>query len=341
MGVASCREGSRVAKKYLITGGTGFIGSAIVIRLLREGHSVVSLDNNFRGAVRRLGEHFRDLELIEADIRDADAVVRAARGVDSVLHLAFINGTEFFYNQPEIVLGVGVRGMINVLDACRAHRVPELILASSSEVYHTPPSIPTDETAPLTIPDVLNPRYSYAGGKLISELMAINYGRTGFDRVMIFRPHNVYGPDMGWEHVLPQFVVRMIDAIALQPSGPVRFGIQGDGSQTRAFVHIDDFVDGIMCMLSRGVHLNIYHVGNPQEITIREVARQVAQYFGREIEIVSGPEAHGGTHRRCPDVSKLMRLGYRPQISFETGLPSLARWYADNLSLRPTMTTAA
>jgi len=328
-----------MARKYLVTGGTGFIGSAIVNRLVHEGETVVCLDNNSRGAARRLGELARDLELVEADVRDADAVIRASRGVDSVLHLAFVNGTEFFYNRPENVLDVGVRGIINVLDACRTHKVPELVLASSSEVYQTPPSIPTDETAPLTIPDVLNPRYSYAGGKLISELMAINYGRTGFERVMIFRPHNVYGPDMGWEHVLPQFVLRMLDSIALQPSGPIRFGIQGDGSQTRAFVHIDDFVDGIMCMLSRGKHLNVYHIGTPEEISIREVAVQVARYFEREIEIVKGREALGGTPRRCPDISKLRRLGYEPNISFEKGLPSLARWYADNISMRPKKTS--
>ena len=69
--------------------------------------------------------------------------------------------------------------------------------------------MPTDESAPLAIPDPLNPRYSYGGGKLISELMAINYGRKYFDRVLIFRPHNVYGPDMGWEHVVPQFALRL------------------------------------------------------------------------------------------------------------------------------------
>ncbi|OGO28998.1 MAG: NAD-dependent dehydratase [Chloroflexi bacterium RBG_16_52_11] len=324
-----------MAKKYLVTGGTGFIGSAIVSRLVRKGETVVCLDNNSRGAARKLGELASDIELVEADIRDSDAVIRAARGVDSVLHLAFVNGTEFFYKQPETVLDVGVRGMINVLDACRTHHVPELVLASSSEVYQTPPSIPTDESVPLMIPDVLNPRYSYAGGKLISELMAINYGRTGFDRVMIFRPHNVYGPDMGWEHVLPQFVLRMLDSIAPQPSGSLRFGIQGDGTQTRAFVQIEDFVDGIMCMLSHGEHLNIYHIGNPEEISIREVAVQVARFFGREIEIVCGPEAPGGTPRRCPDISKLGRLGYQPQISFEKGLPSLAQWYVNNISLRP------
>jgi nucleoside-diphosphate-sugar epimerase len=324
-----------MTKRYLVTGGTGFVGSAIVKQLVRQGHKVVSLDNNSRGAARKLGEYVDDVELVEADIRDPDAVRDAAKGVDSVLHLAFVNGTEFFYNQPETVLDVGVRGMINVLDACRHHSVPELVLASSSEVYQTPPTVPTDESVPLMIPDVLNPRYSYAGGKLISELMALNYGRTGFDRVLIFRPHNVYGPDMGWEHVLPQFVTRMLDSIAKTRTGPIRFDIQGDGSHTRAFVHIDDFVDGIMCMLAQGEHLNIYHIGNPEEISIREAAVEVARFFGREIEIVSGPEAAGGTARRCPDISKLRGLGYEPRISFREGLPSLATWYRDNIALRP------
>ena len=87
--------------------------------------------------------------------------------------------------------------------------VRSLVLASSSEVYQTPPHVPTDESAPLVVPDPTNPRYSYGGGKIISELMAINYGRKFFDRVLIFRPHNVYGPDMGCEHVIPQFALRL------------------------------------------------------------------------------------------------------------------------------------
>ncbi len=107
------------------------------------------------------------------------------------------------------MLEVGVKGMINVIDGCIKENVKELVLASSSEVYQTPEKVPTDETVALSIPDPLNPRYSYGGGKIISELMAINYGRKHFDKVVIFRPHNVYGPDMGWEHVIPQFVLRM------------------------------------------------------------------------------------------------------------------------------------
>src|SRR5262249_13029923 len=147
------------------------------------------------------------------------------------------NGTEFFYSRPDLVLDVAVRGMVNVLDACREHAIGDLVLASSSEVYQTPPAIPTDETVPLSIPDVLNPRYSYGGGKLACELLAINFGRVGFERVAIVRPHNVYGPDMGREHVIPQFALRMA-SLCNETAGRLRFPIQGSGLETRAFVYI-------------------------------------------------------------------------------------------------------
>ena len=174
--------------RILVTGGSGFIGSGLVKTLVKLGHRVRVLDDNSRGSPRRLTDVANDIEFFAGDIRDAAAVEKAAQGVDEVHHLAFVNGTEFFYSRPDLVLDVGVRGMVNVIDACRKHKIGTLVLASSSEVYQTPLKIPTDETAPLTIPDPLNPRYSYGGGKMISELMAINFGRKYFERVLIFRP---------------------------------------------------------------------------------------------------------------------------------------------------------
>ena len=213
----------------LVTGGSGFIGSGLVKALVRAGHRVRVLDDNSRGSPRRLAEVAEDIEFIACDIRDAAAVETAAKGMEEVHHLAFVNGTVFFYKQPDLVLDVGVRGMLNVVDACRKQNIGKLVLASSSEVYQTPPKIPTDESAPLSVPDVLNPRYSYSGGKLISELLAINFGRKHFERVLIFRPHNVYGPDMGFEHVIPQLASRLQAAGKKQPSGKLRFEIQGSG----------------------------------------------------------------------------------------------------------------
>ncbi len=213
--------------------------------------------------------------------------------MDEVHHLAFVNGTEFFYSQPELVLDVGVRGMINVIDACRKNNIGNLILASSSEVYQTPPHVPTDESAPLVVPDVANPRYSYGAGKLISEVMAVNFGRKYFERVLIFRPHNVYGPDMGWEHVIPQLALRLHRLGEKQPSGKLRFDIQGSGKETRSFCHIDDLVAGVMVMREKGEHLGIYHVGTTEEIAIADLAQRIAACAEREIELVPGSGARG------------------------------------------------
>jgi nucleoside-diphosphate-sugar epimerase len=325
-----------VRKKYLVTGGTGFIGASLVRRLVSRGDTVRILDNNSRGAVRRLGNLVSSVELVVADIRDGEQVTRAAEGMNSVLHLAYVNGTEFFYSQPELVLDIAIRGMLNVIDACRKNDVRELVFASSSEVYQTPPRIPTAEDAPLSVPDVLNLRYSYGGSKIACELMAVAYGRLGFDRVMIFRPHNVYGPDMGWEHVLPQFVLRAGRQIIDHPRGPVPFRIQGDGSQTRAFVHIDDFTDGIICILDRGEHMQIYHVGNPEEVTILDVVQRLFTYLGREPRVITDAMPAGGPVRRCPDIGRVRTIGYEPRISLAEGLPSLIEWYMANAHLNPT-----
>jgi nucleoside-diphosphate-sugar epimerase len=303
--------------------------------LVGAGNQVRVLDNNSRGNPGRLKDVANDIELIAGDVRDADAVARAAEGMDEVHHLAFVNGTEFFYKAPELVLDVGVRGMINVIDACRRHGIGTLLLASSSEVYQTPPRIPTDESAPLTVPDPLNPRYSYGAGKLISEIMAINFGRKFFQRVLIFRPHNAYGPDMGFEHVIPQFALRL-DALAkAQPAGRLRFEMQGTGEETRSFCFIDDLIAGVMVMREKGEHLGIYHVGTMEEVTIAELARRVARAAGREIEPIAGPPAAGGTPRRCPDISKLARLGYKPRVALDEGLKPTLDWYWRNADLAP------
>ena len=320
--------------RILVTGGTGFIGSALVVHLVRDGHAVRVLDNNLRGSADRLSAVASDVQMIQADIRDAQAVQDACRGVDGVWHLASVNGTEFFYSKPELVLDIGVKGMINVLDGCISQGVRELFLASSSEVYQTAPVVPTDETVPLSVPDPLNPRYSYGGAKIISELMTINYGRKYFDRAVIFRPHNVYGPDMGWEHVIPQFAMRMKE-LSISHSGTIPFPIQGTGEETRAFIFIDDFIDGLMLLREKGVHLGVYHIGTMEEVTINRLASLVAAYFGRDISLVPGSPAPGGTLRRCPDIAKLRRLGFSPKVPLAQGLRTTVKWYDENAHKQP------
>ena len=312
--------------KYLVTGGSGFIGRAVVARLIQAGHSVRVLDNNLRGASESLP---KEAELIEADIRDAAAVEKACKGIDAVFHLAYLNGTEFFYTKPELVLEIGVKGMTNIIDGCIKNSVKEIFLASSSEVYAEPEKIPTDESASLTIPDIKNPRFSYSAGKIISESMIINFGRAHFKRAIIFRPHNVYGPNMGWEHVIPQFCTRILQ------NEKEEFEIQGSGDETRAFIYIDDFADGLMRIAENGKHLEIYNIGTMEEIKIADVAEEVANALGKKIRIIPGKKSEGSPDRRCPDTSKLQKLGFEPKISFAQGIRKTAQWYKTNLYKKP------
>src|SRR5690348_16499501 len=196
-------------KRYLITGGAGFIGAAVSNKLAKAGHYVRVLDNGSRGSKKSLISS-NNMHYVQADIREYKQVEKACHNIDSIIHLAFINGTKYFYEKPDLVLEVGVKGMMNVLDAGKACGVKELFLASSSEVYQTPPVIPTPENVAYFIPDPLNPRYSYAGGKIISEMLTVYIGRKYFEKVVIFRPHNVYGPNMGVEHVIPELIKKLI-----------------------------------------------------------------------------------------------------------------------------------
>lgn len=322
-----------MTKTFLVTGGSGFIGSALVKKLVYEGYNVKVLDNNSRGNARRIKEVLNDIEFVEGDIREFKIVSESSKNVDCICHLAYVNGTEFFYSKPELVLDVAVKGMVNIIDACKKNNIGDLVVASSSEVYQSPQIIPTPESVPLIVPDVFNSRYSYGGGKILCELMALNYGKRDFDRVTIFRPHNVYGPDMGWEHVIPEFALRMAKLIN-NNNKKKDFLIKGDGNQTRAFIYIDDFVEGLFTIINKAEHLSIYHVGTEEEIKIIELAYKIASILKVDIQLIESDAPKGETSRRCPDISKLKNLSFQPKISIDEGLRETLKWYFENLDLK-------
>jgi nucleoside-diphosphate-sugar epimerase len=140
---------------------------------------------------------------------------------------------------------------------------------------------------------------------------------------------------MGWEHVIPQFAARVKAVAAKHPAGKLPFEMQGDGQQTRSFCHVDDLVAGVLVMRDKGEHLGIYHVGTTDEITIADLATRVAAHGGREIELIATPAPAGGTERRCPDIAKLAKLGYKPKVSLAQGLAPTLDWYWANESLAP------
>ena len=318
-------------KHYCVTGGTGFIGTGIVKRLCADGHSVTVLDNNWRGNIHRLSDISDKFDFKEVDIRDKEAVIRATKNTDSIIHLAYINGTENFYSKPFHVLDVAVTGMMNVLAACEYWDIKELILASSSEVYQTPPMVPTSEEVPLVIPDLFNARYSYGGGKIACELLAVNFARKYLNNLIIFRPHNIYGPDMGFEHVIPQLTTKLVKNLDGFKEDN-EFKIFGSGAQTRSFCHINDFTNAIMVLLQNKEATGVYHVGNPEEITIMELTKKIAAILEVNPTIVTSEAPIGETSRRVPDIAKLNLLGFAPEISLDEGLPETVQWYKNRIS---------
>jgi nucleoside-diphosphate-sugar epimerase len=319
-------SGTPAPRRILVTGGLGFIGSHLVQALVRQGHAVTVLDDASRGHLENADEVRGAVTLIDGSVCDRDAVDAACRGQELVAHLAAVQGTGTFYREPWRVLEVNVTGTLNVLRACGAHGVRRVFFSSSSEVYGTPSAFPVPEAAPLSVPDPLNPRYSYGGSKIAGELLTIHAAaRQGFAYTIV-RYHNVYGPRMGWDHVIPQFISR------LERGEP--FTVQGDGEQTRAFCYIEDAVDGSLRALfdPRGAN-EIFNIGNPErEWTINELIALLAEISGKTIRPIYTPFPGEGTRRRLPDIAKAgSRLGFVPRVTLAEGLRETHAWYRQAL----------
>ena len=301
-------------KTFLVTGGTGFIGSNICKLLVKKNYNVKVFDNNFRGNVSRIKKIKNKLKFIKGDIRDQKLLNKSLKNTDAVIHLAYVNGTKHFYNKPVLILDIAIKGIINVIDACIKNKVKELYLASSSEVYQTPIKVPTDESESLKIPDIFNPRYSYGGGKILTELMGVHYGKKYFKKLIIFRPHNVYGKDMGNEHVVPEFINRF------KSLKGKRFKIQGSGNETRSFIYIEDFLHAFELILMKGKHLNIYNIGTSEKIKIKDLAFKLAKIFKKKVLLKRTALAKGGTKIRLPNIQKIKSLGFKKKINLDKGL---------------------
>ena len=310
---------SKLKKKtFLVTGGTGFIGSNICRMLIKNGYNVIIYDNNSRGNLTKIKDIKNKITFIKGDIRDRRKVFNTLKKVQAVIHLSYINGTKYFYTHPELILDVGVKGVVNIIDGCIKHKIKELYLASSSEVYQTPLKIPTDENEMLKIPDIFNPRYSYGGGKILTELMGINYGKKFFKKLIIFRPHNVYGPNMGNEHVVPEFVNQLKNKKKINNI----FLIKGSGNEKRSFIFIDDFVQAFDLIIKKGKHLNIYNIGTSNIVTIKKLALEISKIMKKKITIKNTKIAKGGTNTRCPNINKILKIGFKQRFSLRQGLES-------------------
>ena len=301
--------------KVLVTGGTGFIGSHITRFLVQEGYSVRVLDDNTRGKNTRISDIISEIELIEGDVSNFSLTESACKNIDIIVHLAFINGTSNFYNHPDKVLNVAIKGILSIAAAISKWNIKDLILASSSEVYQFPDIFPTPENIQMVVPDLANPRYSYGLGKIIQEYYSY-HAIQELENLTIFRPHNIYGSDMGNLHVIPQLFEKAIRSKGMGSE----FLVEGTGAQTRSFCHINDFIQGFALMLKTSKGKQVFNIGTSEEVTIGDLAARIAKICDVNSNTLKSEMPAGGTLRRVPDISKLEALGYKPKVSLDDGL---------------------
>lgn len=318
-------------KTYIVTGGAGSLGSVVVKALMTRGDKVRVVDDMSRGNTDRFKG--MDVDLCQASISYPSMIPWPFQyPADCVIHMAAINGTKNFYERPDVVLDTSIRGMIHVLNWCRDFHIPELLFVSSSEVYQNAPIIPTPEDIPLIVPDLSNPRYSYGGGKIAAELLAVHCGKF-LKRMMIVRPHNCYSGDMAPDHVIPSLIEKILNPVlwAHNKATSNAIPIQGTGQETRSFCYIDDFVSGLLTVLDKGENRQVYNIGTQDEISIADLVSKVGAVCGIVAHpILSQPLQKGSPSRRCPDNTKLRELGWEPKISLEEGLKKTVQWYREN-----------
>lgn len=300
-------------KTILITGASGFIGNALYARLNNENYNIIGLDNFFRG------KNLKNQTIIKGSIFDKKILKKLIRKSDIIIHLVAINGTRNFYNIPDKVFEVSMRGAMILYDCLNeiGDKNKKILLASSGEVYGEPKKIPTDEKVSLVVKDIFNNRYSYGGGKICQDLIARYLISKVVKECIIFRPHNVYGPNMGFDHVIPELMIKSLKA-------KNKITIEGSGKETRSFCYIDDFINGLIILIKKKINgFNIFNIGNDHEISINNLTKLIIKNSKKNLLIKNKKLRIGSSKRRCPDIKKIKRLGYKPIVNLETGIEKM------------------
>lgn len=295
---------------YLVTGGAGFIGSHLVDRLLRDGHTVKVIDNFSTGRKENLIQHKANkaLSIIEADIAELDKIRPHFNGVDAVFHIAALADIVPSIVNPRAYYRSNVEGTFSVAEAARLAGVKKIIYAASSSCYGIPDVYPTSETAPL------RPQYPYALTKLLGEQILLHWAKVYKLSAISLRLFNVYGPRSRTSGTYGAvFGVFLAQKINKKP-----FTVVGDGTQTRDFVFVSDVAEAFLAAAVSGLTGEIINVGSGQTYSVN---RLVELMGGEAVHIPKRPGEPDCTFADTAKIKKLLR--WEPVVSFEQGVKTM------------------
>lgn len=314
---------------YLVTGGAGFIGSHIVERLLKEGHSVRVLDNFSTG--RRENLSFvnnyplspKRYTLIEGDIRNSDTCRKATEGVDFVLHQAALRSVPKSVNDPLGYNEVNVTGTLNLLLASRDFKVKRFVYASSSSLYGDTDILPEKESH---LPQPISP---YAASKLTGEYYCYVFSNIYNLETVCLRYFNVFGPRQSLESeyavVVPKFITSMLNG----KNPPVH----GDGKQSRDFTYIDNVVEAnlLSCKMPKACG-EVFNIASGKAYTVLELLEHLNKILGTCLKPEFGPPRPGDVRHTLASIQKAKKLlGFKVKVDFLQGLQKTVEWFKSHL----------
>ena len=304
---------------YLVTGGAGFIGSNIVDELLKRGARVRVLDNFSTGREDNVQEFASRVDLIRGDVRDEDAVDRAVKGVDYVLHQAALASVPRSIADPTSNNQVNAQGTLNILLAAKKHGVKRVVYASSSSVYGDSQELPKVESM------TPNPKSPYAVAKLAAEYYCRVFGELYGVPTVSLRYFNVFGPrqdpNSQYSAVIPLFVKALLEG-----KSP---NIYGDGEQSRDFTFISNVVNANLLACEANVTgARVYNIACGGRYTLNQLFAALRERIGGDVEPVYGPPRAGDVKHSMAGIERIQReLGYQVGPSFEEGIDRTVQWY--------------
>jgi dTDP-glucose 4,6-dehydratase len=304
----------------VVTGGAGFLGSHLCTRLLARGARVTAIDNLITGRPENLERLFGQdgFRFVHHDVTD---FIHVPGPVDAILHFASPASPIDYLKLPIQTLKVGALGTHKVLGLARATGAT-ILLASTSEVYGDPQVHPQPETYWGHV-NPIGPRGVYDEAKRFAEAMTYAYHRTHDVDVRVVRIFNTYGESMRMDdgRAVPTFISQALDDEDIT--------LHGDGTQTRSLCHVDDLVAGILALLVSG-YTDPVNLGNPEEVTMRQLAETIRDVAGSSSRIVTTPRPVDDPEVRQPDLTVAEReLGWSPTIGLREGLERTVRWFRD------------